>query len=380
MNLIGRLQVLGWKGVHCFGFLIRFYTLIASPACRLHVCYCLLHQIMKPRSSSIGGAYVPPHRRGVASTPRQLHEDPAVEALCNHTFERILCINLATRTDKWNRMQDKALLVGESFAKMLDRFDAFDGTSCQELPHNQDVVVEWDCTQNAKYHRRTVSPGMRCMTPGEIGCAMSHIAIWRQLAHDVTVSEHASVLILEDDALFAEYRGESRFAKAVATTMKNVPDDWDILYLGFSNRGERSYMDPKEATSRETKFSGIPQRKVRWQNPLDPAIQLYRPTYGFHTHAYAITKRAAKALVDDCLPIKGPIDVWLADNQWFQMNVFCAVIANEGWKLDNGTLEGEPLVRQDRGFCSDVDQSIDHCGTTGEDDDERSSNIRFGCL
>jgi len=316
---------------------------------------------MKP-SSSGRGAYVPPHRRGEASRtsrPQKLEEDPDVDALCN-TFSRVYCINLASRVDKWNMIQKRALNVGESFARKLERFDAIDGTNKQD---DDDIVVRWDCTQNAKYSRRITSPGIRSMTHGEIGCALSHISIWRQLGEDPTIGgEDCSVLILEDDAIFATYRGQSRFAKAFATTMKKIPDHWDILYLGFSSRGERQYVNASPvSTTVHTKNKDILPRSVRWEDPLDPEIKLYRPTYGFHTHAYAITKRAAKTLVQHHIPIQGPIDVWLADNQWFQLAVYCAVIANEGWNLGHGNFEGEPLIIQDRGrrSRSDIEQSAE---------------------
>jgi hypothetical protein len=55
----------------------------------------------------------------------------------------------------------------------------------------------------------------------------------------------------------------------------------------------------------------------------------------------------------------GPIDVWLADNQWFGLPVYCAVIAGEGWKNAEGNYEGAPLVGQHRGrgTKSDIVQS-----------------------
>ena len=299
-------------------------------------------------------AYIPPHRRpGPGVTPKRQEEDSDVEALVHKTFSRVFCINRASRGDKWKTIQQEALLVGESFARKMERFDAIEGTSPQVDLLLDDVVLEWDCSQNAKYSRRiqwnTQTPCMRVMTSGEVGCALSHIAIWRQLAGDSTSDEKSSVLILEDDATFTMFQGKSRFAKAVANAMKNIPDGWDILYLGFSSRGERHYVDARVATSNNSQHdTQFRPRVVRWQNPLDPDIQLYQPTYGYHTHAYAITKKAASALVHHHIPIQGPIGVWLANNHWFGLAVYCAVIANEGWKLDDGTFEGTDLVRQGR--------------------------------
>jgi hypothetical protein len=116
-----------------------------------------------------------------------------------------------------------------------------------------------------------------------------------------------------------------------------------MLYLGFSSRGERSYIGNVNNDCGDSRLH---------------QVQLYKPEYGYHTHAYVITKAAAKRLLEH-LPVKGPIDVWLADNHWFDIPVYCAVIANEGWKQGDGSYEGALLVGQNRrqGFTSDVLQS-----------------------
>jgi hypothetical protein len=54
------------------------------------------------------------------------------------------------------------------------------------------------------------------------------------------------------------------------------------------------------------------------------------------------------------LPAVGPLDVWLADNHWLELNTCCGVVAKEGWR---GT--GANLISQDRkhGKDSNVEQS-----------------------
>lgn len=64
---------------------------------------------------------------------------------------------------------------------------------------------------------------------------------------------------------------------------------------------------------------------------------MFRPTYGFHTHAYALTKSAAETLLQNG-PVCGPLDVWLADNEWFGLNVYCGVVANEGYNKEGALL------------------------------------------
>jgi GR25 family glycosyltransferase involved in LPS biosynthesis len=211
-----------------------------------------------------------------------------------------------------------------------------------------DVQMDWDATINASYSRKA-PPGPRVMLPGEVGCALSHVALWRELAETDGDPRTTTMLILEDDAVVTHgkrNRYRTRFAAAFANAWKQLPDDWSMLYLGLSHRGERIYIDYSEPNN-------------CWPDPAtNPKVLLYRPNYGYHTHAYVINKAAAQKLIQS-LPVVGPIDVWLGDNKWFDMPVYCAVIAGEGYRLDDGTYEGMDLVIQNRsgnGFESDVQQ------------------------
>lgn len=69
----------------------------------------------------------------------------------------------------------------------------------------------------------------------------------------------------------------------------------------------------------------------------------FRPTYGFHTHAYALTKHAASVLLESG-PVCGPLDVWLADNAWFGLKVYCIMVADEGYNREGRSLVGQQRV------------------------------------
>jgi GR25 family glycosyltransferase involved in LPS biosynthesis len=233
--------------------------------------------------------------------------------------------------------------------------------------------LEWDATQNSLYDKHIQPPMSKRLSPGEVGCAMSHISLWRELAS--SNNENATMLILEDDAVFyqqprqdkntpprhrgqqsgsnarggarqelEESAGGAGFVDAFSSLWSQVPKDWGIVYLGFSDRGDRKPVVNKKNNNDD--------------GSCDPAaddVIIFRPTYGFHTHAYALSKVAACVLLSN-LPVVGPLDVWLADNQWFGIDVYCGLVANEGWKG-----RGACLVSQDRsksgGFKSDIDQS-----------------------
>lgn len=275
-------------------------------------------------------AYTPPHRRRKDSPGTQESGHRKLSDLLKtesddilQAFPQICCMNLDRRTDKWNMMKREAKMNGLP----VERFSAVDGDAWIEedrLLDTNDVVREYVAAAIPELGIKCKSPGPKLLSPSEVGCALSHIHLWRK------VSTRA-MLVLEDDSQFSNFKGRPRFIKACSKALKLLPDDWGIFYLGLSDRGERSYLDDGSIELA--------------RDPLDPNVRLYRPTYGYQTHAYAITKEAAQILLDH-LPIKGPIDCWLSDNRWFDIPVYCAVIAGEGWKLEDGTFEGRDLVTQ----------------------------------
>ena len=334
--------------------------------------------------------YVPPHRRRGQAAPAETKSSPKKK---NHycrrtapqrphtpwwtpptttsqtiddapTVAAIFVINLDRRTDKFASVQEEAKRVG---LLALQRWSAVDGAAkhgdediddAKDLPYHPLVVSwDWDATKNAMYDTK-VMPGWRTLTPGEWGCAMSHVQLWQRLVEGLVVPpdyngdnqyhcdgnarhnhHHSStathLLILEDDV--ALERHLPRQARAVWDCL---PADWGILYWGFNSRGPRRYIVGGE--------DGDDSEK----------IALYQPTYGFHTHAYWITRDAATVLLQH-LPVVGPLDVWLADNKWFDIPTYCAIRPGRGW-FDKGTeqYEGVPLVRQKkRELSSDIVQS-----------------------
>jgi GR25 family glycosyltransferase involved in LPS biosynthesis len=274
------------------------------------------------------------------------------------------------------------------FTQKVERFDAVDGAALMAASENDNedsnlpCLLEWNATKNAMYDRHIQPPMAKRMAPGEVGCAMSHVQLWRELVNngDEESSKNSRMLILEDDATLYRGkhqhkkpsttrggRGSSRgvhmggrrhdnregnktddlgFLAAFSSLWKVVPSDWDILYLGFSDRGERISVPHNCSVEKE----------------LSVEIHVFRPTYGFHTHAYALSKSAASILLSN-LPVVGPLDVWLADNEWFGLKVYCGVVANEGWHDQGACL----VTQRKHDTSSDIDQS----GRTDEREDRQ---------
>jgi len=77
------------------------------------------------------------------------------------------------------------------------------------------------------------------MSGGERGCAHSHLRLWRMAAE-----RSEPTLVLEDDVhLTFDRNGDlgsmngKVFTERLAGAMKRLPDDFDVLYLGWSGWG-----------------------------------------------------------------------------------------------------------------------------------------------
>ena len=90
------------------------------------------------------------------------------------------------------------------------------------------------------------------------------------------------------------------------------------------------------------------------------------PTHWLIPHAdcYAIRSAAARRFLD-ALPVAGPVDVWLADNNWFGAVVYCVIQPGGGWQntgrwlANQETKPGEADVRQSSRDAVVADEPVD---------------------
>lgn len=221
----------------------------------------------------------------------------------------------------------------------LERFEAIDGREILPGQFENLCLWEWNATNNSRWDRSIAPPFEKKLTSGEVGCILSHIAVWQDLAAHPKFN--ATMLILEDDVVFYPGTSESQsaFVEAFASLTQALPLDWDLLYLGFCNCGPRKSIVSSTTLAAEG-------RRV--------PIELFRPTYGFYTHAYALTRSAARQLLS-LLPVSAPLDVWLADNAWFGLNVYVSVIPSDAGLKGKGV----SLIAQHR-VDSDIVHSAHH--------------------
>ncbi len=175
-------------------------------------------------------------------------------------FDRVVCINLDHRPDRWDRLQENLASVRWPFAP-VQRVRAVNG-------------------------RKTPAPPWWKAGAGAWGCYQSHLQVLSAAVHDGV----NSLLILEDDAEFPQ-----DFAPCVTRFLQLVPGDWDGMLLGGQHHVPPEAPETPEA--RETPASPASPRTP--EGVCDGVVKL---RYATRTHCHALRGRfiaeALRHLVD----------------------------------------------------------------------------------
>ena len=156
----------------------------------------------------------------------------------NEYFDKIYCINLDRRPDRWN----ECCLIFKKLNLEVERFSACDG--------------------------QLVDTGYGKVYNGELGGTITHTRLIKKIKNE----GFEKVLILEDDVEFCE-----TFEKDFKNTIKELPNDWDLFFLGGNHTGG---------------YDKISQRIGK----------VYR-TYALHS--YAINKKSTDVLYENMIRFIG---------------------------------------------------------------------------
>tara|TARA_R110001583_G_scaffold30023_3_gene104218 strand:- start:42 stop:659 length:618 start_codon:yes stop_codon:yes gene_type:complete len=169
----------------------------------------------------------------------------------NDYFDKIYCINLDKRTDRWKESTDE-------FKKWdisgVTRYSAVDGSL---LNINTNLLA------------------------GEIGILKTHIDI----LNEAIDNEYGSILLIEDDIMFTDE------ILSLDKHMSLLPSKWDMIYFGGNHN---IHMGQKVDVI------------------TDGLIKLHN-TYGLQ--CVAIHNRVFKLLLDTIINLGKPVDVYYADIQ-----------------------------------------------------------------
>ena len=205
-------------------------------------------------------------------------------------FEKTVVINLDKRKDRLKRFISRITPLGASLGGTVERFSAIDGNTIPTEKRNN-----WSA--------------------GAAGCKQSHIDIITECRKNKV----KSVLVLEDDVTFVP-----DFKDRFKLFMDDVPEDWDMLYLGGNHQAA-----PKQIKN-----------------------QVHQ-VWVFSTHAYAIKDTLYDHILDTLAPKDEPIDVS------YQRSIH----DSSKWK----TYGCHPQIAGQEVGHSDVeDRSVDHRPVLGD--------------
>jgi GR25 family glycosyltransferase involved in LPS biosynthesis len=137
-------------------------------------------------------------------------------------FDRIIYINLDRRPDRNQNMID--LLTKHNLAHISQRFRAYDGKTLDLENINRSLITK-EGIKDAKENKNLYT----VLTPGGIGCALSHYSIYKKIV-DENIN---SCLILEDDIRFSDKFEEQ--IKILENILSKDKEEYDLFFLGFHN-------------------------------------------------------------------------------------------------------------------------------------------------
>lgn len=220
----------------------------------------------------------------------------AAFAALEATFDRIFVVTLARAGERQAKMRERLEGLRYAFHLGADKKD-LDFAALE-----RDGVL--DQARARRVHRRG-----REMSPGEVGCALSH----RQL-YEATVREGwERVLVFEDDIV-----PRADALAGLPAALAELPPSWDLCYLGFMNLAT---VTPRDR-AKQVAYTGLAALGLmKWSvgevrrllpRPYSPHLRIAGLHHG--THAYAFTRRGAERL----LAAQTPVSV-LADQLLIQL-------------------------------------------------------------
>jgi len=174
----------------------------------------------------------------------------------------VYVINMAENTTRMSA-------VSKALSRLDIPFQRFDAVNGRALSLAERARI-YDPQENARKFRLP-------LIPGELGCYLSHIALWRKIAK----SDAPGAVILEDDFAPEAHLGE------VLRRLSADSGPWDMVKL----------------------YSRRPAARMIRERPLGPGLRLALPYQIPNTMlGYVIRREAAVRLLRDALPIARPID------------------------------------------------------------------------
>ena len=131
--------------------------------------------------------------------------------------------------------------------------------------------------------------------PGTLGCALSHVGLWRKAA-----TQNRIVTIFEDDVL-SSYKFLEESAKIIA----ELPRDWDLIQWGYNYYPSFLWLDcgiaKAKLESYDCRLLGENVTKFQTEKFSYSPMKLL---HSIGALAYTISPKGARSLIEYCLPLR----------------------------------------------------------------------------
>lgn len=217
--------------------------------------------------------------------------------ILNDFFDHIYVISLKKSIKRHNLF--KQVLQGINY-------EIFWGVDGRELNLEE---IKLEGLYDSELTQKKVPIG-KDLTPGEIGCALSHLGVYK----DILANGYQKALILEDDIAVA-----TDAAEALSQSLSELPDQWDLLYLGYLYNTDKIKLPiklrlyiayPLLSLLGMKKYDA---KRLRRRFPRSYSEHLDLAGFHYGTHAYAVTTSGAKKILKYQTPISMASDNAIGD-------------------------------------------------------------------
>jgi len=175
----------------------------------------------------------------------------------NTFFDKIFCVNLDKRTDRWQECQ-------EIFNKHK--------LEVERIPAVYGMDLGFPLSDNIDKNGYVHPPHMNGINVGAIGCSVTHLFV-AKYAKQLNLKNY---LVLEDDVDFID-----DLNPIFETISREIPNNWDLLYFGGNH------------------FSG---------KPTQYSQHLYRLNWTVTSHSIAVNSKMYDSLIKKLAKISRPVD------------------------------------------------------------------------
>jgi glycosyltransferase involved in cell wall biosynthesis/GR25 family glycosyltransferase involved in LPS biosynthesis len=162
--------------------------------------------------------------------------------------------------------------------KHVTRYPAVEGGRVDRAALIATDVIAEDCPYSA----------------GTLGCALSHIELWRLAAE-----EDRALTIFEDDVVAA-----FDFERRAAEHLARLPADWDIVFWGYCSDRLSAWIDIGVTQANMTFYAPRNFADVAEFQADQPGGALIRLLNCWGALAYSLSPNGARRLLSECLPLR----------------------------------------------------------------------------